>query len=292
MSAKPTVISFLPPPMPYYLECGSTILPPGAQHPSRHELRMFDWIIMVSGTLYIGEEKEEWALIAGQTLLLRPDLYHYSIKPCEETTEFYWIHFTADGAWEEHAAEEQLIGRAGMEDSGTPPYTIHIPKHGLLPSPIATFEQLSRLVALNTEKQSGAFWEQRKLFNDLLQLMDESQRTRYASPAFLVAEQTEAFLKQNYRSHVTNAMLGEALHFHPGYIVRCMKEAYRCTPMDYLLFYRVERAKQLLLSTELAVSTVAEQVGFHQTPYFSACFRKQTGITPMQYRKQFVKRSK
>ena len=169
MSAKPTVISFLPPPMPYYLECGSTILPPGAQHPSRHELRMFDWIIMVSGTLYIGEEKEEWALIAGQTLLLRPDLYHYSIKPCEETTEFYWIHFTAEGAWEEHAAEEQLIGRAGMEEAGTLPVSIHIPKHW--PDSLANGRRSNRWSRLsqasNTEKRSAAFWNKQKLFHDI-----------------------------------------------------------------------------------------------------------------------------
>ncbi|MFC5653557.1 helix-turn-helix transcriptional regulator [Paenibacillus solisilvae] len=290
MPEQSSVVSFLPPPMPYYLECGKTILHPGEQHPSRHQLRMFDWLFMVSGRLFIGEEKEKWTLTAGQTLLLRPDLYHYSIQPCLEQTAFYWIHFTAEGAWEEHAADEQLMSRPIRENSGPSPYTIHIPKYGLLPSPAAAFEQLGRLVALNME--SGAFWQQQQLFNDLLRLMDESQRTTYASPAFLVAQQAEAFLKQNYRSPITNAMLGEVLHFHPGYIVRCMKEAYRCTPQDYLMIYRVERAKQLLLSTELAVATVAEQVGFHQTPYFSACFRKLTGITPMQYRKQFAKRSK
>jgi AraC-like DNA-binding protein len=59
--------------------------------------------------------------------------------------------------------------------------------------------------------------------------------------------------------------------------------------MEYLLYYRVERAKLLLLKTEWPVSAVAEQVGFSQTPYFSVCFKKQTGLSPLQFRKRFAK---
>jgi AraC-like DNA-binding protein len=293
------VVSFAAPPLPYYIECGKTLYAPGEQHPNRHNLGMFDLLVIESGTLHIGEEERGWELTAGHMLLLLPDRYHYAVKPCGEETRFFWIHFNAYGKWHEAEMSGPWMKELDSLDNERlskeqpfqrpAPYTISMPKHAGLSAPKMTFAQLERLLELHTELRSESFWEQQQLFLQLLRQFDEGQKSVYASPALAVAEQTEAFIKQHYQTDITNAMLGEALHFHPGYIVRCMKESYRCTPMEYLLYYRVERAKLLLLKTEWPVSAVAEQVGFSQTPYFSVCFKKQTGLSPLQFRKRFAK---
>ncbi|WP_219835634.1 AraC family transcriptional regulator [Paenibacillus sp. R14(2021)] len=285
---EPAVVSFPPPPMPYYLECGKSVFQPGEQHPSRSNLRVFDLLILLSGTLYIGEGDKQWALTSGQTLLLLPDRYHYAVQPCREETIFYWMHFKCEGSWEEFAAHNEPLRRPEGEEGGSLHYTIHIPKHWTIPAPRTTYDQMEALIRLGTEKRSAAFWNEQKLFHDILQSLDESRRATYASPSFHVAERTEAYIKQHYASALTNTVLGEALHFHPGYIVRCMKEIYGCTPQDYLLRYRIERAKLLLIKTERAVAAIAEDVGFHGTPYFSVCFKLATGQSPLQYRKQFA----
>lgn len=68
-------------------------------------------------------------------------------------------------------------------------------------------------------------------------------------------------------------------------ISRCMKEIYRCTPLEYLHKYRLEQAKVLLLKSEIPISTVADRVGFNYAPYFSKCFLRYTGMTPLTFRK-------
>ncbi|MBB3112965.1 AraC-like DNA-binding protein [Paenibacillus phyllosphaerae] len=296
------VVSFRMPPLPFYVESGKTLYTIGEQHPSRHRLGMFDLLLVHYGTLHIGEDNRQWALTAGQTLLLLPERYHYAVKPCEEETLFYWIHFEAIGDWTESAAQQGWApapaptttalesAAAGIDAPyATPsPYTINVPKHTSLAAPKQTFAQLDRLLLLHQERRSESFWEQQQLFQQLLRMFDEGQRTTFASPALAVAERVEAYIKQHYADEINNAVLGEALHFHPGYLVRCMKEIFHCTPMDYLLYYRIERAKLLLLKTEQPIAVIAEAVGFHQTPYFSVCFKKQTGLSPLQYRKQFM----
>ncbi|TYP76406.1 helix-turn-helix transcriptional regulator [Paenibacillus methanolicus] len=289
------IVSFDMPAMPYYAECGKTVYAPGEQHPNRRNLGLFDLLVVENGTLHIGEEERQWAVEAGQSLLLLPDRYHYAAKPCETATVFFWLHFHAAGAWRETdgieppppALPEAAAASPDAAYSPSSPYTVGLPKYAALVSPKQTFLQLEKLLRLHQARRSESFWEQQTLFQQLLRMYDETLKQSSASPALHVAERTEAYIKQHYREPITNARLGEALHFHPGYIVRCMKETYRCTPMDYLLYYRIERAKLLLLKTELPVAAVAEAVGFSQTPYFSVCFKQQTGLAPLQFRKQY-----
>ncbi|MEY8746097.1 helix-turn-helix transcriptional regulator [Paenibacillus tundrae] len=84
-------------------------------------------------------------------------------------------------------------------------------------------------------------------------------------------------------------MLAEALHFHPNYIVRCMKAKYGCTPSDYLQEIRLDHARRLLVTTDWSIDCVAEEVGFRYSPYFSACFKRKMGISPLQFRKQYLR---
>ena len=57
------------------------------------------------------------------------------------------------------------------------------------------------------------------------------------------------------------------------------------TPRDYIRYLRVERAKLLLVTSDLSVSSVGANSGFSEAPYFSRVFREATGMTPTEYRK-------
>jgi len=51
---------------------------------------------------------------------------------------------------------------------------------------------------------------------------------------------------------------------------------------------RIEKAKEFLLETYLKAYEIAERVGFKENTYFSRLFKKITGITPGEYRKQWL----
>ncbi|WP_040741748.1 helix-turn-helix transcriptional regulator [Paenibacillus ginsengihumi] len=280
-----THLSFLSPPLPYYVECGQATYMPGEQHPDRKQIGFFDLILVDCGKLYIGENGRQWEVSPGQALILRPDGSHYAVQACEATTRFYWLHFQAAGEWEEVEARPASLPVQARERRAAP-YRIVLPKYASLPSPELACDLIRRLMELSTVLRSVAFWEEQQLFADLLKWVEDAERD---SPAQRLAERTEAYIKRHFQSDLSNRKLAEALHFHPNYITRCMQEVYRCTPMEYLHQYRLDQAKLLLIKTEWPIARIAEHVGFHHTPYFSSCFRKKEGLSPLQFRKQYAK---
>ena len=67
---------------------------------------------------------------------------------------------------------------------------------------------------------------------------------------------------------------------------RCFKKNYGVTPMQYLFNFRMREASRMLKSRQAyLVEMLSEYCGFSDRFYFSKCFKKQYGLTPMQYRK-------
>ncbi|MDU4696194.1 MAG: AraC family transcriptional regulator [Paenibacillus sp.] len=291
--SKPTdLVQLTAPPLPYFLECGHSVYLPGDEHPNRRNIGIFDWIVVESGTLYLGEAGQSWSLGAGQSLLLLPDRHHYAVKPCEEMTSFYWLHFHTVCAWQQLPAEEADHRYPDADEHHgrflASPYSLQLPKAWVLPSPDQTFRLFRQLLESLGERQSRAFWNRQQRFEELLRAMDLRQLESHTSPVVTVAEKAEAYIKSNYRSELNSGQMAEALHYHYNYITRCMKQVYGMTPNDYLLHYRLEQAKLLLLKTEWPIAEIATYVGFNSTPYFSNRFALKNGCSPRAFRKQYV----
>jgi len=80
--------------------------------------------------------------------------------------------------------------------------------------------------------------------------------------------------------------------YHSDYVRRCFKAETQKTPLAYLTELRMSHAKKLLIMpTYESVEIISEKCGFRDPFYFSSCFKKHIGLSPLQYRKQhFSKR--
>ncbi|MBD3921167.1 helix-turn-helix transcriptional regulator [Paenibacillus sp. PR3] len=277
------LLTYLSPPLPYFIESNRTTYAVGEEHPTRANLGVFDMLFVHKGMLHIGEEDKQWTLGEGQMLILRPDRWHYSTKPCEQETVFDWVHFQAPGNWEETDGPQSGTLRGDYYT-----YAIRLPKHMTLTYPDEAKEMFAGLHEAAMGSTHAAFWERQQRFLHLLQMLDEGWRTDEAKAAVSVAERAAAYMKLNYRSSVSNRMLSEALHLHSNYIARCMTEVFGCTPQQFLLYYRLDQAKLLLIKTDWPIARVAEETGFRQTPHFSRLFSEHTGLSPLRFRKRFT----
>lgn len=268
------IVSFEAPPFPYYLESGTMVYEPGDMHLNRTNIGVFDLLFIAEGALHIGEDGREWTLSAGHALLLLPDRHHYPTKPCGERTVLRWLHFQSSGAWRQstHLPEPEAIA---------------LPKHWIAPDTGFVSRLLLRIEELAVVARSVARWEQMSAFWELLRQMEEGRKAAGPSPSEEIADRTAAYIRQHYGSELTNESISEAMHFHPNYIARCMKEVHRCTPMEYAFQYRMEQARLLLLKTDWPVARIAEQVGYRYAPYFSNCFKEHFGESPLRFRKRY-----
>lgn len=267
-----SILTFPSLPLPYYLESGMTIYKPGEYHPARRNLGVYDLIVVKKGCLFIGEEESTWALAEGDMLILLPDAYHYAVQECSEETIFYWLHFdTAKNFIQSY----DLIS-----------HKIQLPRQTTIPVPEQAYALFESLQMLTIEPRSSAFWGEQSVFIELLQQLDPSRTEQSHARVRTVAEQVESYIKTHYREPINNTSLSEHLHYHFNYLTRCMKESYGVTPTEYLLQYRLDQAKRLLLTTPWSISSIAEHVA-SPTAYFTRRFSARFGMSPLQYRKQF-----
>ncbi|MEC4113505.1 helix-turn-helix domain-containing protein [Myroides pelagicus] len=76
------------------------------------------------------------------------------------------------------------------------------------------------------------------------------------------------------------------LNIHPHYLNDTVKEIVGASASAYIYKVIAEEAKSRLIQTSDTISMIAEELNFTDESYFSRFFKKQTGITPLQYRKK------
>ncbi len=282
-----SVLQFASPPLPFYIHSGEDTYAPGQHHPNRRSIGVFDMLFVTRGTLYIAEEDRKWEVQSGNVLILRPDRHHYAASACTEETHFYWLHFQPAEPWEE-TAEPSLAAAARQSNPFIPErFSISLPRYCELSNGPDIYSRLRDLLALSRQSSASARWKEQLLFQHLLLELDNEHNPHHISSVHRIAEKAASYLRQNYRSAITYPALGEALHFHPTYISRCMKQVFGCTPLEYLVYYRLEQAKRMLMNTDMPIGRIAEEVGFENSSYFTRCFHRIERMTPRQFRKQF-----
>ena len=77
--------------------------------------------------------------------------------------------------------------------------------------------------------------------------------------------------------------------FDKDYFRRRFKAETGKTPTQYITYIRIVRAKQLLRDEKMfSITAVANNCGFADNLYFSTCFKKHVGVSPLNYRKQSI----
>lgn len=94
------------------------------------------------------------------------------------------------------------------------------------------------------------------------------------------------YIKENYYNRIYISDLAAQVNLNEQYFCRLFKKAIGHSPIEYLNEYRIRQAKRLLEKTDLQVMEVCLECGFNNLGNFLQEFRKHTGTTPLQYRKQ------
>ncbi|MFD0589311.1 ABC transporter substrate-binding protein [Paenibacillus sp. GCM10027627] len=106
-----------------------------------------------------------------------------------------------------------------------------------------------------------------------------------------LVSQAVRYLEEHYSEPITLETLEELLECNSRMLLRKFKSKWNTTPIDYLIQFRMDKAKELLLHTGIPVKDIAVSVGYADHYYFSRLFKKHIGMSPIQYRTTAVKDS-
>ena len=96
-------------------------------------------------------------------------------------------------------------------------------------------------------------------------------------------------IKENYKNAFSLDELAEKLHINKYYLLRTFKEAVGDTPLSYHNGIRCDVAKEMLRRPELNIAYISDEIGFNSASHFSRVFAKTVGMTPSEYRKQYLR---
>lgn len=98
------------------------------------------------------------------------------------------------------------------------------------------------------------------------------------------------YLQAHLSEEISLAILAEEFHLNAQYISQLFKSEIGVGFLAYLTNIRMEHAKKLLLTTALSIAEVSEQSGYGDYRVFTKVFKKSEGVTPSQYRRDFLEK--
>lgn len=93
------------------------------------------------------------------------------------------------------------------------------------------------------------------------------------------------YMERNYQAEITLDKLADVANMNSRYLCRVFKQITSLSPMDYVIYLRIEHACTLLANTTLPIIDIAFDCGFNDCSYFTRVFKKRKGMTPREYRK-------
>ncbi len=254
----------------YY--CGTQNCPPGhAYGPGIRDYYKIHYIHSGSG-IFRAEDKT-YHLEQGQGFLITPGMLAYYRADIERPWSYSWVAFNGVQV-EYHLKRSRLSAE----------------------EPIFYSDQEERiqdcfLEMFNADKE-GTNKELRMLgaLYTFLSVVLDSE-TPFADTEDLRQHRVRRvldYIEMNYAQSVSVQSIADELNLDRKYMSRLFKAAVGITPIQYIVRYRMQKARDLLENPRLAVSEVSTSVGYVDPLLFSRMFHNVVGVSPSQYRKQLA----
>ena len=95
------------------------------------------------------------------------------------------------------------------------------------------------------------------------------------------------YIEENYQKQIQLDDIADYCGYSRYHLSHMFRDVSGFTVFSYLLEVRMKKAKELLKTTNLSIKEISAEIGFTDQNYFSNVFKKQTGLSPMDFRNNF-----
>ena len=251
-----------------------------------HWHKEWEIIHILQGTLLLSIDGQEYTAQKGDVLLLREGALHGGLP---QHCVYECINFDLDTLYANVRSVRDYL-RPFFRNKLFP--TAYFPSYfpdvysivdGLLfPFRSGKDESLCRLITLgNISRLFAVLLENRFYFENSGNTSDVVSKITQLKPVL-------EYVESHFSEPLTLDELAKIIGMNPKYFCRFFSSITQQTPMNYVNYYRIEQAANLLNSTNLSVTEVGLECGFNDTGHFVKTFKKHKGITPKQYQKRFI----
>ena len=148
----------------------------------------------------------------------------------------------------------------------------------LLENESSIFTQLFNFRTSEELKQ----WFLDDVIDQILELLRNRREIKYVK----IAEELATIVSEEYDTDLSLELCADRLDVHPSYLKRVLRKELDTNFSDYLSRYRLQKAREYLLETDMKISDIADRLRYNNSQNFIRYFRKMEGMTPGEYRKQ------
>ncbi|WP_274361658.1 AraC family transcriptional regulator [Paenibacillus thermotolerans] len=226
----------------------------------------FHQIVKGQGKLVIREN--EYIVGPGDVFFLFPDVPH-RYAPISENWELAWVSFRGREA-------SQLLTYAGVSGSGVSKLRME-----------TLMDELTRMLSMDENQEMDSEIEYSKmvyaLLLDLKRLLPAPKNIDYQMERI---RPVLRHISQNLHREVPLAELAEIAAVSPQYLCRLFQKTMNIRPTVYINQERIDQSKKLMFSEGgKKLSEIAHLVGYENPSYFSAVFKRYTGMSPEEFKK-------
>ncbi len=261
----------------YLYFCGYEECHPGHSFgPAVRPCYIIHYIVSGKGTYRV--QGTVYELEAGQGFLITPGSQTFYQADKEDPWTYLWIGFDGNQA-------AQYLSGMGLGEN----HLTYRSNQG---------EQLKATVLSMLKHNTGAASNQFMLesllytfFSLLAEDLDVLLTPGAMAGSQYIRRATE-FIRNNYCTPIRITDIADYVCINRSYLYTLFQKELHTSPQEYLTNYRLTRAAELLLITDLSVEGVALSCGYGDPLVFSKAFKAKNGMTPSQYRKSKLPPSK
>ncbi len=123
------------------------------------------------------------------------------------------------------------------------------------------------------------------IFSYLLDVNPTKQNDSYVDNADFFAVKAVGFIEHNYTRGISVEDIANALGISRKHLYGIFNDTLKISPKQYLIYYRIDKACMRLQLSSQTVMEISESVGYTNQFYFAKEFKRLTGMTPSEYRK-------
>ncbi len=236
----------------------------------RDGLYSYLFLIVKNGSGSVVYENNEYELKSGDCFFV-DCMKHYSHR-CRDW-EISWVHFNGNGM--------TGVYNKFLERSGKPVFAAKEEKK------LASIIKDLYLIAL-TEDPVRDMRINEKLSSLLMEIMQQSLKPLPQNRAHDNISRIKDYLDENYTRQISLALLSNIFKMNKYILEKEFKKKYGIAIIEYLLRVRITKAKELLRFSDKTIEEIGRRVGIIEPYYFSRIFKKIEGISPREFRMQWI----
>lgn len=125
-------------------------------------------------------------------------------------------------------------------------------------------------------------WFKNTLIYPIMNKVEERSKSQYKN----ISDEIIHIVQQEYESDLSLNYIADKLHYNPNYLSNIFKKETNTSFSEYLSHFRITKAKEWLVETDMTVKEIARRLNYNNSQNFIRSFRKQEGTTPGRYRQE------